>query len=165
MTGEHEWASDDRHFVVVLSESAWCTMRQIVEAAEGVETGGILIGRYDADHSVAEIIEVVGPAADSTAGRTWFQRGVKRMNELLRSRWREAPPTYYLGEWHHHPSTHIEPSGADICAMQSIAKDASYRCPEPILLIVGVLNARPAARAYVFPRDQSWIQLHSRSPT
>lgn len=99
------------------------------------ETGGILIGRYEDGQRTAVILEVTGPPAGSSWGRTWFRRGAGDINALLERRWREG--VYYLGEWHTHPNGAPDPSPDDLRAMLSISVQPSYACPEPILLILG----------------------------
>lgn len=106
-------------------------------AASGwqTETGGILIGRYKDGHRTASILEVTGPPAGSSWGRTWFRRGGGDIDALLELRWRQG--IYYLGEWHTHPNGTPYPSADDLRTMQRISAQPSYACPEPILVILG----------------------------
>jgi proteasome lid subunit RPN8/RPN11 len=105
------------------------------------ETGGILIGRYGAEKWSADIVEATPMPEGSRAGWFWFQRSKKGLAGLLEARWSEG--FYYLGEWHFHPGGAPTPSGPDIRAMQKVAQDKAYRCPSPILLILG---GRPKTR-------------------
>ena len=99
------------------------------------ETGGVLLGRYEDDHRTAAVLDVTGPPAGSSWGRTWFRRGAGDLDALLDQRWKQG--IYYLGEWHTHPDSSPAPSPDDVRAMQSISTKPSYACPEPILLILG----------------------------
>jgi integrative and conjugative element protein (TIGR02256 family) len=108
----------------------WCVR------AEGVETGGILMGRYSAAHDCALVTEVLGPPGDSRSGPTWFVRGVAGLQAALNRAWGRRRE-YYLGEWHLHPSAAPTPSGVDYAQMAEVANTSSWRCPEPVLLIVG----------------------------
>ncbi len=140
MSVARHWTSPDGRFDVVLTERASRRLESILGRTTGRETGGILVGRYDDDHRVATIEEVTGAPADSLAGPNWFVRGTKRLAELLAQRWRSAYRTYYLGEWHHHPARVVEGSTDDFEQMASIAEDDAYRCPEPVMLIAGILD-------------------------
>lgn len=108
---------------------------RLTEQAGSLETGGILIGSYfDGGHSV-QITEMTAMPADSLFGRTWFKRGRKGLEALLRDRW--AKGQYYVGEWHSHPGGSADPSGPDIAAMRRIAEDPLYRCEAPVLFVIG----------------------------
>lgn len=108
----------------------WCS------AAGAVETGGILVGRYSAAHDMALVTSVLGPPPDSRAGRTWFLRGVRGLQHLLNAEWHYRRQ-HYLGEWHYHPHASPRPSSFDYAQMATIARRASWHCPEPVLLVVG----------------------------
>jgi len=98
-------------------------------------TGGILIGRYQDDGNTALVTSATARPNDSISGRTWFQRGVRGLKELLRDRWLRGE--YYLGEWHSHPGGSPDPSGNDFREMRSISIDSNYRCSRPLLIIAG----------------------------
>jgi proteasome lid subunit RPN8/RPN11 len=108
---------------------------RLVGRAGSDETGGILIGEYLDEGRSVRITEATAMPEDSRFGRTWFKRGRKGLDALLRDRW--AQGHYYVGEWHSHPGSSADPSGPDIAAMQEIAGDPTYRCEAPVLLVVG----------------------------
>jgi len=99
------------------------------------ETGGILIGRYDADGWAAEVLEATPKPRGSRAGWWWFNRSKRGLAEMLADRW--ADGLHYLGEWHFHPGASPEPSHTDVDTMLRIAADADYQCAQPILIILG----------------------------
>ena len=107
------------------------------QAAEGKETGGVLVGYYMPTLDCAVVTEVSGPPADSRASRTRFQRGVRGLKQWLTSLWNRSQRRYYLGEWHFHPYAAPCPSGDDCNQMCKIAASPEYHCPEPLLIIVG----------------------------
>jgi integrative and conjugative element protein (TIGR02256 family) len=100
-----------------------------------METGGILIGRYSTDLTVAHVTDLVPAPGDSTAKRFSFDRGIRGMQNLLHRVWAER--NYYLGEWHFHPGNSAQPSSADFEQMRMISASSSYHCPEPVILVVG----------------------------
>jgi integrative and conjugative element protein (TIGR02256 family) len=129
-----------------------------------VETGGILIGRYTAAHDCALVTGVLGPPPDSRGGRTWFDRGVGGLQALLDRVWGQRRD-FYLGEWHYHPFAAPGPSGKDYKQMNEIAATVSWKCPEPVLVIVGG-DPRGAwrASAMVTTRAGEQIQLREALP-
>ncbi|HKH36596.1 MAG TPA: Mov34/MPN/PAD-1 family protein [Rubrobacter sp.] len=59
------------------------------------------------------------------------------MQRWLDGLWRRRKRRYYLGEWHFHPGGAAEPSPTDTEQMAKIMHSASYKCPEPVPLLVG----------------------------
>lgn len=103
--------------------------------ASGRETGGILVGHYTDALDCAVVTRASRAPSDSKRGATWFVRGVRGLQRWISRLWHEG--RYYLGEWHSHPGTDPTPSAIDIAQMRAIAGSSLYRCPEPILVIVG----------------------------
>lgn len=101
----------------------------------GIETGGILAGRYDKDLRLAKVSIATAPPPDSAGGHAWFKRGTAGLKRLLDQLW--SVGDYYLGEWHFHPGGAPSPSGQDIEQLRIIASDLRYACPEPLLVILG----------------------------
>lgn len=133
--GDLCFSGDDLRFRVVLSEGA---VRGIVDAcieAGRKETGGILVGRLEAEGQTARVVEATPRPHDSKFGWFWFRRGAAGLGRLLQERWNSG--LHYLGEWHYHPGGSSEPSSADYKAMAAIAGDVRYQAPEPILAILG----------------------------
>ncbi|HGK3938641.1 TPA: hypothetical protein ACJ2OG_005083, partial [Klebsiella pneumoniae] len=71
------FSSEVALYTVVISSSAIEQMVSECLKAGVNETGGILIGSYSEDSSTAMIVESTTRPADSLAGRTTFQRGVR----------------------------------------------------------------------------------------
>lgn len=99
------------------------------------ETGGIITGRYSSDRKKAIVKTFYGPTIDSKGTQFSFVRGKKGLSELLCKLW--ITNEYYLGEWHLHPLSSPDASSIDIDQMLKISQDNNYKCPEPILIIVG----------------------------
>ena len=139
-------------------------MLALCSAAGNIETGGVLIGEYTCRHDCAIVHLATGPSPDSTATRTTFRRGTRGFQTLLDRLWRRER-RYYLGEWHYHPGAAPDPSRVDCTQLTAIEEDSNYRCPEPVLLIIGgdPKGAWDAA-AFVFPRGAGWLPMAVVSP-
>ena len=124
------------HFGLHVPSAEVTRMLDICRGAFPSETGGILIGVYNESLNCAAVRNATGPGRDSRAGRTWFERGVIGLQELLRSHWQQRSG-YYLGEWHFHPGAPPIPSPRDERSMREFASSPLYRCAEPLLLIIG----------------------------
>lgn len=155
-----KFSSKDQRFKVVVSSTVLEQMVYYAKCSKRIETGGILIGAYSADLDCAMVSLASGPPSDSKAGQTWFYRGVKGLDKLLKKCFANAG-TYYLGEWHFHPFASPSPSGQDLAQMKIIASDLRYNCPEPIMLILGgdPSSERVNLCAYVILRSNQVITL------
>lgn len=130
-----------------------------------METGGILIGRYSTDLTVAHVTDLVPAPGDSTAKRFSFDRGIRGLQNLLHRVWTERE--YYLGEWHFHPGNSAHPSSTDFEQMRKISVSSGYHCPEPVILVVG---GKPPEHveleSYVVVRGSiDAIMLHFEKPS
>ncbi|MBT8470688.1 MAG: Mov34/MPN/PAD-1 family protein [Gemmatimonadetes bacterium] len=164
MSRSHHWITPCGGYALRLTAASWQQMDRECGRAEALETGGILVGHYTTDESTAVVAEALPPPKDSTRGRSWFRRGVAGLRGLLAKRWESQVRTYYVGEWHYHPASIVEPSGDDLVQMYGISADPRYRCREPIMLIVGQArdgDERPV-RAFVFPQPEGHLEFEQR---
>ncbi|WP_037248977.1 Mov34/MPN/PAD-1 family protein [Rhodopirellula baltica] len=130
----HDYRSECGKFGLRISEKQQVALISFCQQAGGIETGGILLGRYIEADSCALVTSVTGPPRDSKRTRFTFQRGVHGLQRLLDQLWRRNK-AYYLGEWHYHPAPAPTASAQDNAQMQEIAGSEKYGCPEPLLLI------------------------------
>ena len=98
--------------------------------------GGSSLVSIQKSRDWAVVTGVSGAPSDSSAGTIWFHRGTAGLQKWLFRLW-QGKHHYYLGEWHFHPNGLAYPSHVDIDQMHTIATAESYRCPEPILLLIG----------------------------
>ena len=151
---DREFRSSDGSFGLVIGDAQIMKIREISARAHPLETGGILIGRYNEDHDTALVSRVTESPADSKSGPTTFRRGTQGLRGLLKALWPRGE--HYLGEWHYHPGVSPRPSSTDTRQMQAIAGDDDFACPEPVLIILG---GEGAISANVFPRGRGAVQL------
>lgn len=152
--------SKDRRFGLSIPNQLVNQMSELCFDSYPVETGGILLGQYNNNLDCAFVTELTGPPKDSKSGRTWFERGIKGLQRKVDLLWRHKS-RFYLGEWHFHPGGTPLPSPTDVDQIQELADSHRYNCPEPLLLIIG---GHPPDHysfgAYVFRRNQGYVQLH-----
>lgn len=149
-------------FAVEFQASVLSALDRYCRDAGSSETGGILVGSYSEDLSLAIVREATPPPTDSRRGRSWFVRGVNGLRDMLAKRWRAKERTFYVGEWHFHPVGHVEPSGDDFAQMLEISHAREYYCREPLLLILGAgrREGQRVFRAFVCPADNPPMELH-----
>ncbi|MFZ5894683.1 MAG: Mov34/MPN/PAD-1 family protein [Myxococcota bacterium] len=155
--------TEDSIFAVELEASVLGTLDRYCCDAGSFETGGILLGRYSEDRSVAIVSEATPPPMDSRRGHAWFVRGVHGLRDVLSQRWQARERTYYVGEWHFHPATHVEPSGEDFAQMLEIGRAKEYECREPLLLIFCARkhDGQRIFRAFVCPDGELPLEVIS----
>jgi len=128
--------SECRRFGVEIPEAVVEKILRYCSDSVQVETGGILIGYYNPEHTRAIVAEATGPPADSTRLPRRFIRGVQGLQQLLDRLWNRQR-LYYLGEWHFHPDSSSLPSQQDLREMLKISRNRLTECPEPLLVIIG----------------------------
>ena len=153
--------TSDGAYGLLIEEPVLRALDRMCRDAGAIETGGVLVGRYSADLTVATVREATPPPSDSRRGRSWFERGVAGLRDMLGRRWRSKERTYYIGEWHFHPAAQIVPSSDDFSQMVQIAHAAEYDCQAPVMVILGAsqsLGVR-SLRAFVCPAGDQPIEL------
>lgn len=158
-TPDLEFHSADARFRVHVPSSTVQRLLHLCRSSGRRETGGILVGRYSEMLDCARVGAASGPPSDSVRGAAWFQRGTKGLQAWIERRW-ASRAEHYLGEWHFHPYAAPVPSDTDVQQVGRIASAPDYRCPEPLLLILG---GDPAGRwsisAHVVPRGRAAVAL------
>lgn len=160
----------DGRFALELQAPVLRALNRYCREAESSETGGILVGRYSDDLSLAIVLEATPPPPDSRQGRSWFVRGVNGLRDMLDRRWRAQERTYYVGEWHLHPVAEVDPSRDDFTQMLEISQTEGYNCKNPILLILGRSAGEGGVRtmrAFVFAtrKPMELYQKNSMGPS
>jgi len=156
------FVSSDNRFELCLPGELMDQVFARCSIAGSYETGGILVGKYSEDQRIAEVTAISDSPKDSVSGQTIFIRGIRGLCHWLQNLWR-SNSHYYLGEWHFHPGVNSRPSALDKGTMADIAREESYKCPEPILLIVGGSEARGwFLYAQITKRDGKIVMLHQR---
>ncbi len=150
------FSSTDKRYSVKLSEESINEMRSLIQYKLN-ETGGIVLGQYSDNLSIANVRNVTGPPSDSKSGRTWFVRGINGLKKLLYRLWEDK--IYYLGEWHFHPKSKPKPSFQDISQMKKIATDQQYQCPEPILIIIGGTSEDFELKVFVTTPNNGFFEI------
>ncbi len=155
--GDLTLRSGDGRFGIYIPEVRVRELLQFCESAGNCETGGILVGHYNAEHNCAVVTAVSGPPEDSSSGPDWFVRGVRGLQSRLARLWHKKE--YYIGEWHFHPGAHPEPSREDSSQMLAVATSEEYHCPEPLLLVVGNPEGSWRPGVFVYLRNGLRVEL------
>lgn len=144
---------------VVLPDSVRDELFSLCTKSFPLETGGIIYGSYTDDNLSASIKGVTAQSSDSRAGRTWFHRGIDKLQNYLNTLWTSR--LYYLGEWHFHPNGAPQPSGRDLSSLRSIATSPKTNCTSPLMLIVGGTKLNLSYRIFIVNAEGEHVELES----
>ena len=124
-----------RIYNINLSNEVYEQMLCYCNKANSYETGGVLIGNYSQNQTMANILQITSPPKNYKHAKCNFRRGSDGLKKLLDTVWNQGQ--YYLREWHYHPNASSLPSGIDKNQMIRLSQDQKLNCPEPILIIIG----------------------------
>lgn len=103
-----------------------------------IETGGILLGRFDDAARVVWVDIATGPPPDSRLSATHFERGSAGVAEVISARMKATKrASGYVGEWHAHPGGPAHPSSTDAHGMAYLVRSVIDAPRRALLLIVG----------------------------
>jgi integrative and conjugative element protein (TIGR02256 family) len=125
----------DRSIAVEIEPQAMTSMLKVCSRAGGLETGGVLIGRYSPFGDRVVVSRVTGPPRDSQRFRFNFIRGIAGLTRRFEQAWRDG--LYYIGEWHLHPKGSPQPTDTDAEQVLEFSRQRDYRCQHPVLVVVG----------------------------
>lgn len=132
---------------VRLSAAAWETIVNEVSAAnDGLETGGILLGRQHDDYIEVTVAGDPGPNAKQEPTR--FLRDLGHARTLAESAW-TTDQSQWIGEWHTHPNTEPLPSPIDLDSYARHLEDPDLGFTHFTSVIIGIVDAQPAVAAWV----------------
>jgi integrative and conjugative element protein (TIGR02256 family) len=100
---------------ITVSQAVLANMQELRRRSLPNETGGVLIGTFDAARRVVHIVAALTAPPDSRQTPTYFIRGAKDLKPYVDGlSARSAGSLSYLGEWHSHPdAAPAKPSGDD----------------------------------------------------
>jgi len=133
----------NRPVVIRIADAAVTTINAASERSAPYETGGLLLGWWEADSIViADALEVVDAAATTSS---WSRREAHAQTTLDRFLAdNDSGHLGYVGDWHSHPA----PVGASGTDLASLAR-ASLQYEHPLALVVRLPNGSTDTRAAV----------------
>ncbi|GGG18840.1 MULTISPECIES: Mov34/MPN/PAD-1 family protein [Pontibacter] len=131
------FCSSDGKYCAHFLDEALAVIKDDISRYHPLETGGILIGRYDGNLRMATISIATAAPVDSKHGRTSFLRGTEGIFKALAAAKKKDPLLHYVGEWHSHPASSPQASAVDLKQMQDFALGRLHGACTPLLLIIG----------------------------
>jgi hypothetical protein len=120
-----------------LAEMRAETRRGARVRGRSVETGGLLLGQYDAASGILWIDAATGPPPDSVLSSGYFEHGTEGVEEIRAvRRTMSARTSDFVGYWHTHPDGAAAPSPTDEHGMGTLV-DRVPGCRRALILILG----------------------------
>jgi integrative and conjugative element protein (TIGR02256 family) len=108
-----------------------------------VETGGSILGSFDAAVRVVWVDAATGPPPDSLLSEIHFEHGVEGVEALLDAHRRATGRvSTFVGMWHTHPFGQAAPSPTDEDGMRDLVLPVDKAPPRALLLIAGGPSGR-----------------------
>ncbi len=145
--------------IEIATEACAAMMRLAYESSDGLETGGILLGRGPDGRGVIsiEIAGERGPRAERRAD--YFLRDLEHAQMLAATAW-ERSRAVWVGEWHTHPKGPAEPSTSDLATYRNLLGSAELQFESFVSLIL-----RPDEQlAWRRPHMSRWLLELAASP-
>ncbi len=121
-------------------------------AADGRETGGILLGRGPDEHGVI-VVEEAGDAGEHAERRPdYFLRDRAHAERLAEAAW-ERSRAVWVGEWHTHPDGLPIPSTRDLATYSALLDDSELA----FKALVSVIAVPDPAQRWEAPRLLVWV--------
>ena len=160
MTGNYEAWSEDSKYGLRIPSQVLEKMFKLCRKAKNTETGGIIVGYYNRKRDCAIVTDCSGPPKDSKRGKNYFHRGIQGLQDLIDKLWYLGHRRYYLGEWHFHPFGNPRPSDIDEKQIEENSENKSYKCPEPLMIIIGGNpNGKLICNSFVYANKKGLIEL------
>lgn len=153
------WSSCGRYGLRISSQIMSKILRFCRMSAQ-TETGGILVGYYTRRRDCAIVTDCSAPPVDSVCKRTIFHRGIEGLQQWILGLWNLKYRRYYIGEWHFHVLSSSTPSQIDVEQIKSTSEKVTYRCPEPIMVIVGGDASKDwSCKSFVYSQKEGLMEL------
>jgi integrative and conjugative element protein (TIGR02256 family) len=106
---------------VQLARTALATITtEAAAAADGRETGGVLLGSDDG--TVLKVRRAGGPGPRADRRASGFRRDLVHAQELALAAW-AADESVWVGDWHTHPRRPARPSATDLATYNGLLGD------------------------------------------
>ena len=124
---------------IVLDDDLATSIQERRRASLPNETGGILVGVFDAMRQVISIVDALPPPPDSKGSASGFERGVEGGQEYLSEIAKQSGGMVrYVGEWHTHPKGHCaRPSAVDLKQLLLLRSELRREGLPATMLIAG----------------------------
>jgi len=137
---------------VHVSAAAFVAIAESARAsADGLETGGILLGYDPGELGTTLVLEAGDPGANAERRRDFFRRDLAHAQRLADEAYARTC-SRWIGEWHTHPRGALAPSWRDLRTYRRFLRDPELQFATFLSLIVG-----PGEDGWERPRLAAWL--------
>jgi integrative and conjugative element protein (TIGR02256 family) len=122
---------------IVTDDGALAKMADFRRAKLPRETGGVLLGQYDLQRRIINVVDIVPSPRDSREEPFAYYRGCDGLPEVIDDAQRRTGGQLgYIGEWHSHPAGYSSRPSEDDCKQFGWLKRALSPEGLPTLLVI-----------------------------
>ncbi|MFC2186007.1 ThiF family adenylyltransferase [Fulvivirgaceae bacterium LMO-SS25] len=129
------YCTTNRELTISIKADVLEFMKRLVKEKQGVETGGVLVGKVDKEGNI-KIMEASDSGPKAIHKVNEFHKDVEFCQTFLDDHYlKSEKEMVYVGEWHSHPCLNNKPSGLDIKSLSEISEQSEYLTMNPIMII------------------------------
>lgn len=153
------YCNHEKKLTVSVTKATLQKMKGLVGEKTGIETGGVLAGALDKDGNIM-ITDASCPGPKAIHKQIEFRKDVEFCQDFLDELYTESNrQTFYVGEWHSHPTEDNSPSGIDIKSLSEIGMQKEYLTLNPVMIIFSnagdpSCSIHPAGKLHYFVKLQ-----------
>ena len=127
--------------------------RRALASADGRETGGILLGHAPARPVPAlDVVHAIGPGPRAVRRATVFRRDLRHAQAAADLAY-HTDSSYWIGDWHTHPTGPPHPSSLDLTSYQSLLADTEL---DFAMFLAVIVTPDPVA-GFRRPQLNGWL--------
>lgn len=121
-----------------VSPAAEARIHELARVSEdGLETGGILLGRGPSPYGLLDILDAGDPGPNAVRHADSFLRDLAHAQQLADAAWTRNRATW-IGEWHTHPETGADPSPRDLVTYAELLTQPGLDFTVSIIVTPGI---------------------------
>lgn len=122
--------------VTVTDTTRTSITRYAMASADGLETGGILLGHYRTHpRPVLDVVHAAGPGPRAVRQTDFFRRDVRHAQAVADLAYC-TDASIWIGDWHTHPGGPAQPSDTDLASYRTLLADRDLRFEVFLTVIV-----------------------------
>jgi integrative and conjugative element protein (TIGR02256 family) len=143
---------------VLVSTAAKATMIEEIDRERAVETGGLLLGEYDASDR-AHVMAATGPGPNARKTKNRVDFDARFLQQEQDRLMHEASHLRFLGDWHYHPQGDGAPSSKDGRVLMELTCDPDYQLGGLATILVLYSDRFLHVRAFRLRRPSRLVEI------
>ena len=147
---------------IIIFPKAISSIGQLVSSDLKLETGGILLGKYDASDTCSiQLATGPGPHAPRTPSTVDFE--VEFLQQKQDRLMAEDPSIRFLGDWHYHTKGWGRPSRTDRERLSELLTDPDYMLGDRAIIVIAICwGSRLKLKGFSLSKQKRIVRIPTR---